>query len=265
MFTTMDGIGKFVFDWVGYLRDMCVFVYLSFRGVGQIKVRNLKPIFSTLISQIYFTGVNALPIITFMAIATGSIIMLQSTAQLSLFGSEEMMGNILIVTIIRELGPLLTAFTVIARSGSAVATELGYMQVHREVEALRAMSIEPMSFLVFPRILGGVISLICLAFYFNIIALGTGYIVGASVSDLSLSFYLETLSQALTPQAFMVNFIKNALSGLLIFSIATYHGLKVSGAPHEVPIASTSAVVNSIMAVMAFNLSLSILTFAGIL
>ncbi len=206
----------------------------------------------------------ALPLITFIALATGSVIVLQSTAQLSLLGSQEMMGNILVVTIIRELGPLLTALIVIARSGSAVSTELGSMQVNKEIEALRIMSIDPLSYVVFPRIVGGIISLICLAFYFNSIALIGGYFVSNLVSDLSFSFYLEVLAQSITPHDFSLNVFKNAVSGLIIFSIAAHHGMQVRTGPQEVPIGTTKAVVNSIMAVVAFNLSITILIFAKV-
>lgn len=262
MLQTIDNVGKSVLEGVRYLQNMLVFVYLSLRSTLKLRASNLRPIFYTLVSQIYFTGNQALPLVTFIALATGTIIVLQSSAQLSLLGSQEIMGNILVVTIIRELGPLLTAFTVIARSGSAVATELGSMQVNKEIDALRSMSIEPMTFVVLPRIVAGVICLICLAFYFNFIALIGGYIVGGLVSDLSFSFYLDVLSDAMNREDIFLNFVKNTLSGIVIFSIATYQGLSIKGAPHEIPIASTKAVVNSILGVVALNLSITIYVFA---
>ncbi len=262
MFQTIDNVGKSVLEGIRYLQNMLVFVYLSLRSILKLRVSNLGPIFYTLVSQIYFTGHQALPLVTFIALATGTIIVLQSSAQLSLLGSQEMMGNILVVTIIRELGPLLTAFTVIARSGSAVATELGSMQVNKEIDALRSMSIEPMTFVVLPRIVAGAICLICLAFYFNFIALIGGYIVGGFVSDLSFSFYLDVLADAMNMEDIFLNFLKNSFSGIVIFSIATYQGLSIKGAPHEVPIASTKAVVNSILGVVALNLSITIYVFA---
>jgi phospholipid/cholesterol/gamma-HCH transport system permease protein len=261
MIQAIDHIGKSTIEFYQQIRSVFLFAYLSFRSIFGLRFRNLGPILFTLTSQIYFTGFQSLPLITFIALASGSIIVLQSTAQLSLFGSQEMMGNILVVTIVRELGPLLTAFTVIARSGTAVATEIGSMQVNREIESLRTMSIEPLAFVVLPRIVGGVICLISLAFYFNCIALFGGYLVNNLVSDLSFSFYLEVLAQSITPQDLSLNLIKNTFSGLLIFSISTYYGMKVSGAPHEIPVATTKAVVRSIVAVVAFNLSITVFLF----
>ncbi len=261
MIETIDRLGANVLARFASIHYMVVFVYLAFRSTVLLKLEQFKVIASIIISQIYFTGFQALGIITFIALATGSVIVLQSNIQLSLLGSKDMMGNILVVTIIRELGPLLTALIVIARSGTAVATELGSMQVNREIEALRGMSIEPMSYVVFPRIVGGIVSLVALAFYFNFIALAGGFLSGLFVSDLSFSFYIDVLTDSLNMSDIGVNLLKNAVSGLIIFTIATYEGMKVKGAPHEVPIASTTAVVKSIVYVVAFNLSASLLMF----
>lgn len=262
MITLADNLGKSTLNRCRDFVALVVFVYLSIRSVLKLRFRNLKPLLYTLTSQIYFTGVMAIPLISFIALATGSVVVIQSTAQLSLLGSKEIMGNILVMTIIRELGPILTAMVVIARSGTAVATELGTMQTNHEIEALRTMSIEPLSYVVFPRILGGVISILCLAFYFNCVALIGGYVVANQLNPVSISFYTEVLAQAMSTDDFMWSIFKNASSGFIIFSIASFEGLKVSGAPHEVPIASTKSVVHGIMAVVAFNLTLSIYIYA---
>jgi phospholipid/cholesterol/gamma-HCH transport system permease protein len=262
MLESIDHIGKLFFNLLRTFVQMLIFVYLSFRSIVTLKKPQLKSILFIFISQIYFTGVQALALMTFIALATGSVIVLQSNAQLTLVGSQEMMGNVLVVTIIRELGPLLTALIVIARSGTAVSTELGSMQVNKEIEALRVMSIEPMGYVVFPRILGGVVSLVCLAFYFNVIALVGGYLVCNILGHLSFSYYIEALSAAITAEDFTVNILKNGLSGFIIFSISTFYGMNVNGAPHEVPKATTDAVVTSIMTVVAFNLSVSVFLLA---
>lgn len=262
MIQAIDQVGKFTLDYYRTFRGFLLFIYLSFRCMARMRLRGLRPVLYTLVSQIYFTGYQALPLITFIALATGSVVALQSTAQLSIIGSQEMMGNIMVVTIIRELGPMLTALIVIARSGTAVATELGSMQVNKEIEALRILSVDPLGYVVFPRILGGVLSIVCLAFYFNCIAIMGGFVVGHLVSDLSFSFYVEVIAQAVSPHDFTLNLLKNSISGLIIFSIATHQGMNVKGAPHEVPIATTKAVVNSIMAVVAFNLSITVFIFA---
>lgn len=236
------------------------FVYLSLKLTLFLPKEALKTILGNTISQVYFTGFLALPLITFIALATGGIVILQFT-QLSFFSSQDMIGNILIVTIIRELGPLLTSLVVIARSGTAVASEVGSMKVNKEMDALRVMSIEPLSYVVFPRIAGGIISMVCLAFYFNLSALIGGFFVANTVSDLSFTYFLEVLAQAIRQQDFTLNLLKNALSGLIIFAIACDQGFKVGNSSHEIPIATTNAVMKSIIAVVSFNMSITIITF----
>jgi phospholipid/cholesterol/gamma-HCH transport system permease protein len=124
------------------------------------------------------------------------------------------------------------------------------------------MSIEPLSYVVFPRIVGGIISLLALAFYFNTIALVGGFFVASFVSELTFSFYLEVISHALSPSDFLLNMIKNIVGGLIIFSIACEQGFKVKQGPHEVPIATTKSVVHSIVSVTALNLGITVYIFA---
>ena len=260
--TLVDDLGKRVLDFFRHGLRIFLFFYLTTRQTLLLNWPSFKTILHVLVSQIYFTGVLALPLMTFIALAVGSIVVMQSNAQLSFFGSQEMMGNILVVTIVREVGPLLTALIVIARSGTAVASELGNMQVNREIEGLRMMGIEPLSYVVFPRIMGGIIGLMCLAFYFNTVALLGGFFVASSVSELTFSFYVEVISFALSTEDFFLNIFKNILGGIIIFSIACEEGLKVSSGPHEVPIATTNSVVSAIVTVMAFNLGLTGFMFA---
>ncbi|MFZ4714470.1 MAG: MlaE family ABC transporter permease [Bacteriovoracaceae bacterium] len=258
MWNSIDNLGKSLLDWPKNAAKLFVFIYLSFRSILSLKYQNFRPILFVIISQIYFTGVQAVPLISFIALMAGSIVVLQCTGGLSLFASPEMMGNILVVTIIRELGPLLTALIVIARSGTAVATELGNMKVNKEIEALRSLSIEPLSYVVFPRLIGGMISLICLAFYFNFVALTGGFLVANLVHHLSFDFYISAVANSIAPEDFILNMIKNVTSGAIIFAVACDQGLKVNLGPQEVPISTTKAVVKSIVYVMGFNMSLTI-------
>ena len=260
--TYVDLLGKNTLDFFRQLCRTFIFFYLSIRLTLSLRWHALKTILHVTISQIYFTGVLALPLMTFIALAVGSIVVMQSNAQLSVLGSQEMMGNILVVTIVRELGPLLTALIVIARSGTAVASELGNMQVNREIEGLRVMGIEPLSYVVFPRIVGGIVGLLCLAFYFNSIALLGGFFVASTVSELTFSFYLEVISHAMNTHDFSLNIFKNIVGGIIIFSIACEEGFKVKNGPHEVPIATTKSVVSAIVTIMAFNLGLTAMIFA---
>jgi phospholipid/cholesterol/gamma-HCH transport system permease protein len=263
MWAQVDHLGKSFLDWPRNAARLLQFVYLSFRSFLNLKFKNTSPVQYVIISQIYFTGCQAMPLISFVALITGSIVVLQCTGGLSFFSSPEMMGNILVVTIVRELGPLLTALIVIARSGTAVATELGNMKVNKEIEALRSLSIEPLSYVVFPRLIGGMISLLCLAFYFNFVALSGGFIVANLVHNLSFDFYISAIASSISQNDFVLNIFKNLISGAIIFAVACDQGLKVNLGPQEVPIFTTKAVVKSIVYVMGFNVALTFSLLSG--
>ena len=199
--------------------------------------------------------------VTVLALAAGGVAILQSSAQLSFLGGTEMLGSLLVVTIVRELGPLVTALIVIARSGAAVASEIGNMRVNREIEALEVMGINPLSYIVFPRIVGGMISVLCLAYYFNLISLIGGFFVSSAIHDLPFSFYFESLANAFVAEDVILFFVKNGFSGLMIFSIACTQGLSVALSSHEVPQVTTKAVVHSIVAVTGFNVLVSVVFY----
>lgn len=257
----VDDLGRRVFSFFEFIIEVVRIVYLSFRAALFDQNQSLRSIISVVSSQIYFTGWQAMPLISVLAIAAGGIIVLQSAQQLSMIGNVGMLGNLLVVVIIREVGPLLTALIVIARSGTAVASEIGNMRVNREIEALEAMGINPYSYVVFPRVVGGVISVLCLAFYFNLIAILGGFLVNRGLNDMRFSFFTESLATALAVEDVGIFFLKNGFSGIIIFVIACYQGLRVKQSLHEVPQVTTAAVVHSVIAVTGFNMIVSILYY----
>ena len=133
--------------------------------------------FIILLRQILFTGFEALNLIALIGLVIGGTIIIQGISVFENFGQGYFFYTILILIITRELGPLLTAFIIIARSGTSISTELGYMVVNHEVEALESIGILPIRYLVVPRVYAVVISLFCLNIYFNIAGLIGGYLV----------------------------------------------------------------------------------------
>lgn len=257
----LDQMGGKLISVFSYTLHVWQMVYLAIRATVFDQAQGLRTIFSVVSAQIYFTGWQAMPLITVLALACGGICILQSTAQLSLLGNASMMGNILVVIIVREVGPLVTALLVIARSGTAVASEIGNMRVNREIEALESMGINPLSYIVFPRLIGGVVSVLCLAFYFNLIALFGGFLVTRVIQDMPFSFYAESLANALAIEDVALFLVKNTFSGLIIFVVSCYQGMLVKQSSHEVPQVTTKAVVNSVIYVTTFNLTVTTLFY----
>lgn len=254
LFGFIDGWGKWSLGIIHYSLELLKMSYLSFRAALADQAQGIRTVFGVISAQIYFTGWQALPLISILAVAIGGVVILQASTQLTLLGGWDAIGNILVVVVVRELAPLLVALVVIARSGTAVASEIGNMRVNREIEALESMGINPLSYIVFPRLTGGVISVICLTFYFNMAALIGGYLVTQFLNDMPFVFYLESLSQALEKEDVWIFLFKNILSGFLIFSICCYQGLQVKKASFEVPVVTIKAVMNSIIYVVLLNL-----------
>lgn len=257
----IDALGRKVINIVLYTLHVLRMVYLSFRATLLDQAQGFRTIFAVVSAQIYFTGWQAMPLITVLALATGGITIIQSATQLSLLGSAEMVGNLMVMIIVRELGPLITALVVIARSGTAVASEVGSMRVNREIEALESLGINPLSYIVFPRILGGVISVLCLAFYFNAIALIGGFLVTRLINDMPFVFYTDSLARAFAIEDVYLFILKNGFSGMIIFVVSCYQGMLVQQSPHEVPQVTTKAVVNSIIYCVLFNLAATTLFY----
>ncbi|MGZ3797619.1 MAG: MlaE family ABC transporter permease [Pseudobdellovibrionaceae bacterium] len=259
--TRICNLGRSVTKNIEYTLRVLLMVYLSIRAAVLDQAQGLRTIVNVILAQIYFTGWQALPLVSVMALTTGSVLILQSMANLSLLGGTQMIGNFLIVMVVREAGPLLVALVVVARSGTAVASEIGNMRANREIEALESMGINPLSFIVFPRVVGGVISVLCLAFYFNVLALIGGFFITKFLQDMPFSFYLDSLIRGFAKEDVLIFFAKNSFSGMIIFVVSCYQGLSVKKSPHEVPQVTTQAVVNSVIYVMVFNLTVTALFY----
>lgn len=256
-------MGRRILDPIEYTAEVFLMIYLSFRAAIFDQSQGLRSIFSVVSAQIYFTGFQALPLISVLALSSGSVIILQSSTNLGLLGGGSMLGDLMVAVIIRELAPLLTALIVISRSGTAVASEIGNMRVNREVEALESMGINPLSYIVFPRLMGGVVSVVCLAVYFVLIACLGGFMVSAFLQQSSFSFFADSLARSFSSLDAGLFFLKNTFSGLIIFMICCYQGLLVQRSPHEVPQVTTKAVVNSVIYVVIFNMTVTILFYLG--
>lgn len=257
----IDRIGHSLVRQLRYTSRVLLMVYLSLRATLHDQAQGMRTIFSVISAQIYFTGFQAMPLISVLALASGSIVILQSSSNLHLFGGTQMIGNLLVAIVVRELGPLMTALVVIARSGTAVASEVGNMRANREIEALEVMGINPLSFIVFPRLIGGVVSVVCLAFYYVVVALIGGFLITKLLHNMSTRFYFDSLGSAIDAHDMWLFLLKNTFSGMIIFIVSCYQGLSVKRSPTEVPVVTTQAVVHSIIYVVVFNLTVTTLYY----
>jgi phospholipid/cholesterol/gamma-HCH transport system permease protein len=177
-------------------------------------------------AQLFRAGVRLLPITSFLACALGFVIIGQTVALLSRVGAQQFTGTIMVTVVFRELGPILTAMVMLARVGTATVIELGTNRALGEVEALEALGIDPIHYLVVPRLLAMTVGVFSLSVYLILTALFSGYVF-AFLQDIPLTpgDYIGQLAQALTWQDFVLLGLKTSFFGFLIGMVTCYQGL----------------------------------------
>jgi phospholipid/cholesterol/gamma-HCH transport system permease protein len=213
--------------------------------------------------QILFTGVDATRFVSLIALMVGLSVVVQAQVWLTKVGQVGLLGPLLITVIVREVGPLLTNFVVIGRSGTAIATELGNMKVFGEVHALDAQGLDPFLYLVVPRVLGMAISVFCLTVVFIVVSLVGGYLVGLAVGATNMEpmRFTETVLRGLQQADVWNLLIKSFVPGLLTGAICCTEGLSVTSSITEVPQAATRAVVRSTTALFVTSALVSVVTY----
>jgi len=198
-------------------------------------VRRKQVGFRVLVMQILFTGVEAISIIAVISLGLGAALIVQGVNLLPQFGQGKLIYTILITVITRELGPILTAFIIIARSGTAIATEIGNMVTSHEIEAYISVGINPISYLVVPRFLGMIIAMLMLNLYFNIFGLVGSYFITQLIRPIPFLEYFRNLLAQLSAKDIFSSLLKSFVFGVIISTVATYNGFRVQRSSTEIP------------------------------
>ncbi len=213
----------------------------------------------SIVRHIQEAGINALPIVAVMAFLIAVVLTYQGATQLQKFGAEIFTVNLTAISILREMGVLLTAILVAGRSGSAFAAEIGVMKLNEEVDALKTIGIDPYEILVLPRIIALVIALPLMTFVANICGLVGGGVMSVLLLDIPVDRYLSQLSLAINMQQFLVGMIKAPVFAFIIASVSTFRGMQASGSAESVGEMTTISVVQSIFLVLAADAVFSII------
>ena len=229
----------------------CLGAMLAYRRHGPRLLGNI------LIQQIYFTGVQSLGLIVWTALVFGGLIVLQGITQLNRLGSLDQLGVILIISIIRELGPMLTAIIIILRSGSAIALEIGYMNVLGEIDGLEMQGISALHFLGVPRVLGVAVSLVCLVIFFDIIAIVGGFCAVWILMDITVVTFLHSLLMEIKAVDFLIVLSKSLCFGLVIPIVCLHGGFGAHKAVTNVPPLVSRALVDCLIYCVFFNIIIS--------
>jgi len=258
----LSGLGSFALRrWAGMRH-----VTAAWLGVAGLMVRpdSWRPtVRSVLARQILFTGLHALPLTLGVAVMLGLVVVAQAQLWLSRLGQTDLLGSMLVLVLVREVGPLLVNFIVIGRSGTAMVTEMAGMCVRGELDVLEAQGVDASVYLVLPRVVGMCLSVLVLSLFLVLIALISGFFANAALGQGSfdLSRFMAGFLSALTPKDMISFGIKTVLVGSVIGLICCLAGMRVSGLVTEIPQATTQAVVRSIKALIFISAWVSLLLY----
>jgi phospholipid/cholesterol/gamma-HCH transport system permease protein len=216
--------------------------------VAPFKGRQVK--WDNAIRQMVLAGVDSIPIVSLISLFIGIVLGLQGAHQLSKFGATYFVSALVGVSMTRELGPLITAIVIAGRSGSAFAAELGTMKVSEEIDALEAMGLNSVRYLVVPKFLAMLVMMPCLTLISDLSGILGGALFGISQLDQTLTMYLTATRDSLAMQDISTGLVKSLVFGLIIASIGCYEGFSVHGGAEGVGKATTSSVVISIFLVI---------------
>jgi len=243
MVRLIRALGAFSLDRVYHLGRLGIFLIYMLRGVFRPPGK-----FWSTVRQIQFIGTKSFFVIGFTGAFTGMVIGLQGYYTLSKFGSESALGSGVALSLLRELGPVLTALMVTGRAGSAMCAELGIMRIDEQIDALECMAIDPYSYLITPRLIACLIALPLLTSFFDVIGIYGGYLIGVDLLGVNPGSYWEGMKSSVVWEDVYMGMIKSLCYALLLIWICTYKGFfagvdEGNYGPEQVSNATTQAVV----------------------
>ena len=230
---------------------------MSFKSLRYLRFRSL---YGIVINQTRFTGIDALNFVVVIALIIGATVIIQAMTNLPKFGTEGFIGNILVIIVARELGPLITALIVISRSGSAIAAEISTQKQNQEILSMEIMGIDTRLYIVFPRIVASILSIFSLIVIFDLTAFIGGFIIARSTVYMAPETFLQTLIDAFSLKDLLATMIKSIIYGILVPLICCYYGFKAAS-QFEVPIFVSRAVIRTLFTVIVVNVIISILFY----
>ena len=241
------------------LSDRLKLLVLETQGLAFLSFQAIAGIFKgprylgETVEQMDTLGVGSLTIVLLTGLFAGMAMALQLSVELAVYGAQTYLGKAVTVTIVREMGPVLTALMVAGRVCSGIAAELGAMKVGQQIDALRVMGVDPVKKLVVPRLVSVLVMLPILTVISDAIATLGGYIIAVLVSHQSSPVYWSTVGQAFTFNNLLGGLIKPFVFGFIIAMVGCYHGLQTMGGTRGVGKSTTHAVVMASVLVLVSN------------
>lgn len=230
-------------DAIGFFGRIAVTTLRAMRSIHHLRLTSIT-------RHVYETGIQAVPIVSLIAFLISVIVAYLGAQQLRQFGAEIFTVDLVAISVLREMGVLLTSIIVAGRSGSAFAAEIGVMRLNDEIDALQSMGVDAYEVLVLPRLIGLLIALPLLTIVADAMGLAGGALLSSLLLDIDLSQFIPRVQDALAPTTFWAGLIKAPVFAMLIALVGTYRGLQVRDSSRELGRLTTVAVVQSIFLVI---------------
>ena len=216
------------------------------------------PYFPRLIArQVLYIGYYSLPVVGLTALFTGMVLALQSYTGFSRFNAQSAVATVVVLSMTRELGPVIASLMVAGRVGAAMAAEIGTMRVTEQIDALTSLSTDPLRYLVLPRLIAGLVTMPVLVLVADIVGVFGGFLVGTYKLNFNPEAYLNRTEQYLQAMDVISGLVKAAVFGFIIALMGCYHGYHSRGGAEGVGQATTHAVVSASILILIFNYALT--------
>ncbi|HEV3332836.1 MAG TPA: ABC transporter permease [Bryobacteraceae bacterium] len=258
----LSGIGARTESSLAYLGGLAALVGKSLASLLTSPLKRGRT-FQRAVHQAMIVGVRAIPIITLITFFVGVIIALQGAYGLRRLGAMQLVAGLVAISITRELGPLVAAIVVIGRSGSSFAAEIGAMRVSEELDALKTMALDPVAFLVTPKLLAMVVMMPCLAIWSDLMGVTGGALFGVTGAGFTFGSYFMATREALVLRDVTTGIVKSLVFGIVITAVGCYEGFSTGAGAEEVGRSTTSAVVISILLVVLIDLTFTYLFYSA--
>lgn len=249
---TAIAIGNDILDLIRFIGQSSVVLAQNIANPQRLRMKSV-------IRHVHETGVMAIPIVALIAFLISIVLAYQGAEQLKRFGAQIFAVNLVAVSVLREMGVLLTAIMIAGRSGSAFTAEIGVMKVNEEVDAMRIIGVKPFDFLVIPRLIALMIAMPLLTFIADLMGLLGGAIICFFQMGLSFETYIDRFQQAVSISDFWVGIVKAPVFAFFIAIVGCMRGMQVSGSAESVGKLTTTSVVQSIFLVLLLDALFSIL------
>ena len=220
-------------------------------------------LFHKIALQVYFTAVQAMSIIIITGVIIGTAVLVELAIILPRFGAEAHINRLFVIVVVRELIPIMTALIVIGRSGTALATELGNMKLNREIELFDSMGINTDYFMVLPRLIGVIISIMCLTIIFNVSSLVGGFLFAGIFKPAAVGMVFKELVLTVDYRDVIISMLKAFCFGWVIAIVNCTQGFSVKKSFTEIPQVTTAGVVNSIVFCFVINIFVSLYVYSS--